>query len=224
MRHGDVQVPLSAKKIQALYDSLSSVYDLATRYEDASLKRALEIANPRENSIVLEAGFGTGKTVVQLGRKVGNTGEVYALDVSPKMTNRTQRVLHRCSLSDRVALILGDTGSTPFCDATFDLVFSSYMLDLIDTATIPEVLLEFKRLLKPAGGLVLVGLTKGFKWYDDMKLYEWVHRRSPSLLGGCRPLTLVPYLHELGFKDVNRECLRAGHLVPTEIVWAHKGE
>jgi len=203
---------------------MSSIYDLLTRYERGSLEKALEIVNLRENLVVLEAGFGTGKTVVELAKTVGNTGEVYALDVSQTMTNRTHRILHRCNLSDRVNVILGDAGHTSFCDAVFDLVFSSYMLDLIDTAAIPRVLSEFKRLLKPAGWLVLVGLSKGSKWYDNMKLYEWAYRRSPSLLGGCRPVLLAPYLQELGFKNVNREYMRAGHLMPTEIVWANKGE
>ena len=222
--HGDVQVPLSGKRIQALYDSMSSIYDLLTRYEKGSLNKALEIANPRENLVVLEAGFGTGKTVTELARRVGDTGEVYALDISQKMAKRAHRVLRRLNLSDRVNLIVGDAENTSFCDSVFDLVFSSYVLDLIDTAALPRVLLEFKRLLRPSGWLVLVGLSKGAKWYDNMKLYEWVYRRSPSLLGGCRPVLLAPYLQELGFKDVNREYMRAGHLMPTEIVWANKGE
>lgn len=221
---GDVRVPLSGKKIQALYDSMSSIYDLLTRYEKGSLKRALEIANLRENLIVLEAGFGTGRTLVELVKRVGNAGEVYALDVSQKMTNRARRVLRRHNLSDRVNFIVGDAEKTSFGDAIFDLVFSSYMLDLIDTAAIPRVLLEFKRLLKPTGWLVLVGLSKGSKWHDNMKLYEWLYRRSPSLLGGCRPVQLAPHLQELGFKNVNREYMRAGHLMPTEIVWAYKSE
>jgi len=161
---------------------------------------------------------------VELARRVGNAGEVYALDVSQKMTNRTRRVLRRRNLSDRVSFIVGDAEKTSFGDAIFDLVFSSYMLDLIDTAAIPRVLLEFKRLLKPTGWLVLVGLSKGSKWHDNMKLYEWVYRRSPSLLGGCRPVQLAPHLQELGFKNVNREYMRAGHLMPTEIVWAYKSE
>ena len=222
--HEDVQVPLSGKRIQTLYDSMSSIYDLLTRYERGSLKKAVEISNLSENLVVLEAGFGTGKTLVELAKKVGNAGEVYALDVSEKMVNRTHRRLHRCSLSERVDLILGDGGNTPLCDEIFDLVFSSYMLDLIDTPAIPRVLLEFKRILKPTGRLVLVGLSKGSKWYDDVRLYEWLYRRAPSLLGGCRPVLLAPYLQELGFKSVNREYMRAGHLMPTEIVWANKGE
>ena len=222
--HGDAHVPLSGKRIRALYDSISSVYDLLTRHEKGSLRKALEIANPKENFVVLEAGFGTGKTVVELAKKVGNTGEVYALDVSQKMANRTRSVLHRCNLIHRVGLIVGDAENTPFCDAIFDLVFSSYMLDLTDTAAMPRVLFEFQRILKPAGRLLLVGLSKGSKWYDNMKLYEWLYRRSPSLLGGCRPVLLAPYLQELGFNSVYREYLRAGHLMPTEIVWGNKGE
>ena len=224
MTRGDARVPLSGRRIQTLYDSMSPIYDLVTRHEKRSLKRALEIANLGENLVVLEAGFGTGKTVVELAKKVGNTGQIYAIDVSMKMTNRTRGVLRRRNLLDRVSLIVGDAENTSFRDAIFDLVFSSYMLDLIDTTVIPRVLLEFKRLLKPSGWLVLVGLSKGSKWHDNMKLYEWLYRRSPSLLGGCRPVQLVPYLQELGFKNVNREYMRAGHLMPIEIVWTHKSE
>ena len=222
--HGDVRVPLLGKRIQSLYDSMSPIYDLVTQYEKESLKKALRIADPKRNSVVLEAGFGTGKTVVQLAERVGNTGEVYALDVSQEMTNRTHRLLHRRNLADRVNLIVGDAENTAFCDSFFDLVFSSYMLDLVDTAAIPRVLLEFKRLLKPAGRLVLVGLSKGSKWYDNMKPYEWVYNLSPSLLGGCRPVLLTPFLQELGFGDIEREYMLAGHLMPTEIVWANKDE
>ncbi len=76
------RVPLSGKRIQTLYDSMSSIYDLLTRYERGSLKKALEIANPRKNLLILETGFGTGRTLVELAKKVGDTGEVYALDVS----------------------------------------------------------------------------------------------------------------------------------------------
>jgi len=218
------RVALSGKKIRSLYDSLSHIYGLLTRFEKDSLKKALDIANVRENFVVLEAGFGAGKTLVEFAKKMGNTGEVYGLDISRKMTNKSQRVLRRHNLSSRVNLVLGDMEYAPFSDAIFDLVFSSYTLDLIDTATIPRVLSEFKRLLKPTGRMVLVGLSEGSKWYDNMKLYGWVYRRLPSLLGGCRPVLLMPYLQELRFEGIGREFMRAGHLMPTEIVWAGKGK
>lgn len=203
---------------------MSSIYDLLTRYEKGSLEKALEIADMNENCIALEVGFGTGKTLMGLAKKAGKTGEVYGLDISRKMTNRTHRALRRCNLLDRASLVVADAQSTCFRNAIFDLVFSTYMLDLIDTATIPEVLLEFKRLLKPGGRLVLVGLSKGSEWHDNMRPYEWVYRRVPSLLGGCRPTQLAPHLHELGFEGIEREYMLAGHLMPTEIVTASKGE
>jgi ubiquinone/menaquinone biosynthesis C-methylase UbiE len=121
-----------------------------------------------------------------------------------------------------VHLVLGDAAHTPSRDAAFDLVFNSYMLDLIDTPSIPRILSDFKRLLKPAGRLVLISLTKGTKWYDNMRPYEWIYRRSPALLGGCRPVVLKPYLEKLGFKNLDEYFMHAGHLMPTLIVIADK--
>jgi ubiquinone/menaquinone biosynthesis C-methylase UbiE len=222
--HGDVQVPLTRKRIRGLYDSMSPIYDLVTRYETGSLETATRIADPKLGHIVLEAGFGTGRTVARFAEKVGNSGAVYAFDVSQKMTKRAHRLIDRRNLADRANLIVGEAGNIAIGDALFDLVFSSYMLDLMDTAAIPGVLLEFKRVLKPSGRLVLVSLSKGSKWYDNMKLYEWVYKRSPSLLGGCRPVLLTSFLQDLGFQAIERTPMRAGHLMPTEIIRANKGE
>ena len=219
-----IRAPLSRKRIQSLYDSLSSIYDILTRYEEDWLEKVQEIVHLRSDFIIYEAGFGTGKILVKLAKELGNAGRVYALDISRKMAKKARRDLDRLSLSDRVDLVIGDAENAPFNDATFDLVLSSYMIDLIDTPAIPMVLSEFKRVLKPNGRLVLVNLSKGSRWYNNMKPYEWVYRRSPSMLGGCRPVVLAPYLHELEFKGVNREFVFAGHLMPTEIVWASKGE
>jgi len=224
MASADVRVSLSRKTIRTLYDSMSSIYDVFTRYERGSLKRALEIAEVREDSVVLEAGSGTGRALVELATKVGESGAIYALDISEKMLKKANGLVRRGNVADLVSFILSDAESTPFSDGTFDLVFSSYMLDLIDTPAIPRVLFEFKRILKTSGLLVLLGLSKGSKWYDNMKLHEWVYRRAPFLLGGCRPVLLTPYLQNLGFRDVSREYMRAGHLTPMEIVWARKGE
>jgi ubiquinone/menaquinone biosynthesis C-methylase UbiE len=125
-------------------------------------------------------------------------------------------------LSGRAHLVLSDAAHIPFRDAVFNLVFNSYMLDLIDTPSIPRILSEFKRLLKPAGRLVLVSLSKGTKWYDNMGLYEWIYRLAPALLGGCRPVVLKPYLRELGFKNLEECFMHAGYLMPTLIVRADK--
>jgi len=217
-----IRVPLSARKIRRLYDFLSHIYDFVTRYEISPKKEALKIANVQEGSRVLEVGFGTGRILLEFARKVGNTGEAYGLDLSRKMTDRARRLIERNDLSERTSFIIGNAGNLPFLDSAFDMVFSSYMFDLIDTPAIPGILAELKRVLKPTGRLVLVSLSKGPRWYESMKAYEFLYRLSPSLLGGCRPVFLEPYLEKMGFKDVKRRLMHAGRLMTTEIVWADK--
>lgn len=217
----DARAKLSTKKVQHLYDLLSYVYDLATQYEKGPHKIALEVANPRDNFDILDVGLGTGKAFVDFA-KATPRGESYGLDISRRMLERGRRKIARHGLSSRSHLLLGDAAHMPFRDASFDLVLSTYVLDLIDEHTIAIVLSEFKRLLTPSGRIVLVSLGKGRKWYDNMKLYEWFYRHCATLLGGCRPVTLIPYLRELEFKNVNGRFIHAGGLMPTEIVWADK--
>ncbi len=50
---GDVRVPLSRKSIQTLYDSMSSIYDLLTRYEKGSLKKSLDNGSSPFGAIAL---------------------------------------------------------------------------------------------------------------------------------------------------------------------------
>jgi demethylmenaquinone methyltransferase/2-methoxy-6-polyprenyl-1,4-benzoquinol methylase len=160
--------------------------------------------------------------IEKCAKKVGNTGKVYGIDISSKMLNRARRSIRDCDLSEKTDLVLGDASEEPFLESSFDVIFSSYVLDLIDTPTIPRILSEFKRLLKPGGRVILVSLTKGSKWFDNMKLYEWIYARSPSLLGGCRPITLARYLQQSGFRHIGKKFVRAGFLMPTEIAWADK--
>jgi ubiquinone/menaquinone biosynthesis C-methylase UbiE len=219
-----LRVPLSPRKIRKLYGILSSFYDSITRYEKSSRQRALEIARVEKNSIVLEVGFGTGKALAEMAGRNGNGGEVFGLDVSEKMTKRARRSIEHNHLSGQVHLLLGDMGNAPFRDAMFDVVFGSYVLDLIDTPRIPLVLSEFRRVLRPSGRLVLVSLSRGSKWYDNMTFYEWLYTHAPTLLGGCRPVELSAYLEKLGFKGITRHFMHAGHLMPTEIVSSLKGD
>jgi ubiquinone/menaquinone biosynthesis C-methylase UbiE len=219
-----LRVPLSPRKIRELYDILSSFYDAITRYEKSSRQRALEITRVGKNSVVLEAGFGTGKALAEMAKRNENGGEVFGLDISEKMTKRARKSIEHNHLSRRVHLHVGDMGNAPFRDGTFDVVFGSYLLDLIDTPRIPLVLSEFRRVLRPSGQLVLVSLSKGSKSYDNMRVYEWLYSHAPTLLGACRPVQLTSFVEQLGFKGITRHFMHAGHLMPTEIVSSLKGD
>jgi len=222
MSERSAKVTLSPRGIRQLYDRLSSVYDPLTHYEVPAIKRALEVSAVGEGLKILDAGFGTGRTLLEFAKKVGNTGEVCGLEISTRMMSKASKRLNAHGLNETVDLVLGDVHEMPHPSSIFDVVFSSYLLDLIDTTNIPSVLSEFKRVLKSGGRIVLVSLSKGEKWYDNMRLYEWIYSHSPSLLGGCRPVLLKPCLQQLGFKNTAREFIYAGHLMPSEIVWAER--
>ncbi|UCH02436.1 MAG: class I SAM-dependent methyltransferase [Candidatus Bathyarchaeota archaeon] len=217
-----IDAPITSQKAQRLYDFLSPFYDYLTRYERLSKAKGLAVAEIRRGHIVLEVGFGTGQTLIASALKVGNEGQVYGIDLSPRMLEKTRKRVKKLALTKRVDLQLGDARQLPYKENVFDVLFNSYMLDLIDTPELTTVLTEFERVLKPGGRLVLVNLSKGENWYSNMKLYEWIYSKCPSLLGGCRPVLTKAFLEELGFQKVKREIIFAGHIIPSEIVWGNK--
>jgi demethylmenaquinone methyltransferase/2-methoxy-6-polyprenyl-1,4-benzoquinol methylase len=217
-----IGVPISSKKIQRIYDFLSPFYEYLTSYENASKAKALEIADIKNGYVVLEAAFGTGQTLIESAIGVGKKGITCGIDLSHKMLERTRKRVKNLEIETRVDLILGDVRRLPYRSGIFDVVYNSYMLDLIDTSEISQVLAEFKRVLKPGGRLVVVSLSKGENWYSNMKLYEWIYSNCPTLLGGCRPILSKPFIEELGFKNVKREFMLVGRIMPSEIVWGDK--
>jgi len=154
-----VRAPISPIKVQRLYDFLSPIYEHLTRNESLSKEKGLQVADIKRGFIVLEVGFGTGQIIIESALRVGKDGNVYGIDISPKMLNKTRKRIKKHALTGRVDLQLGDARKLPYKKEVFDVVFNSYMLDLIDTPDISKVIGEFKRVLKPRGRLVLVSLS-----------------------------------------------------------------
>jgi hypothetical protein len=75
------------------------------------------------------------------------------------------------------------------------------MFDLLPEQDFSIVLRQFHRVLKPSGRMVLVNMTTG------LGPWNWLYRRSPALLGGCRGVELAEHVHAAGFVDVEREIL-----------------
>jgi len=221
-RNAIISAPITPKKAQRIYDSLSPFYEYITRYERLSKEKGLDVAEIKKGYSVLEVGFGTGQTLIESAARVGKSGIVYGIDLSLKMLEKTRKNAKNRGLTRQVDLQLGDARNLPYKKETFNVVFNSYMLDLIDTPEISKVIGEFKRVLKPGGRLVVVNLSKGKSWYSNMKLYVWIYRKYPSLLGGCRPVLTRSFIEKIGFKNVKREFLLASRIIPSEIVWGDK--
>lgn len=219
-----LRAPISPEKAREIYDFFSKFYDLIAQSHSESIRRALDKAEIKEGLTVLEVGFGTGQTLVELAKRVGDAGKVYGIDISPNMLEKARKRISKYGFSGRIDIRPGDARKLPYSDGMFDLVFSSYMFDLIDTPEIQTILLEIKRVLKPRGKLVLVNLTKGEDCYSMLvtKVWESVYKCCSSILGGCRPVLLKPHVEKLGFKNVERDFMLAGNIMPSEIILAQK--
>ncbi len=122
--------------------------------------------------------------------------------------------------NDVVTLNRGSALHLPYAAASFDAVFSSFMLDLIDTPDIPLVLSEMRRVLKPGGRLSLVSMSKACAGNVIVKVYERFHRWLPRLID-CRPIYLQHAVEAAGLHcEVHHTRSMWG--IPVEIVVATK--
>ena len=199
---------ISKNQIPFIYSWIAPTHDiLATLVESRARRRAIQLAKVADGEHVLEVAVGTGLNYQHLIRQ-NTKGHTTGIDLTPAMLRKAQkrvsRIIKKHQLPrDHFTLDLGDAYALNFPDNQFDLVFNSYMFDMLPEEHFFPVLKEFKRVLKPGGRLVQMNMTHGRCWYNH--LWEGIYRLHPALLGGCRSITTEPALHKAGFVNIHRE-------------------
>ena len=210
---------LSVWEVRDVYARLAPLSWFWERWAEGKARRsALELAGARNGEKVLEIAVGRGSALEQLAR--GNpAGTTIGADLTSAMLQQTLRLFRR-RLLPPPALCQCDGRFLPFRDASFDLVVSSYLLDLLSVYDIARTLEEMRRVLKPSGRLVLVNLSLAHPWFN--RLWGVLYFIFPNLLGGCRPIRLASYLPEAGFtvEEVRRVSERG---IPSEVILARCG-
>ena len=215
---GISRVTRSKGQAKTSYDKMSKWYDILARPERRYGYLGLQKLRAAEGETVLEIGFGTGHGILALAQSVGNSGQVYGIDISEGMIHITQSRVRKAGLSDRVMLKCGDAVTLPFEANLFDAVFMSFTLELFDTPEIPMVLHECRRVLRSGGRVCVVALSKKGKANVITRLYEWAHAKFPQYVD-CRPIFAQEALEEAGFQILDVTEMRMFGL-PVEIVVA----
>ena len=191
-------VTLSSQQARQTYDRIGSLQDSQRFYEDRATALVLEHGNFSSAGSVFEFGFGTGRFALHLlEQHLPEAARYRGVDLSPEMFRlaSSRLVAH----SARVELLLSE-GQAPVNEPTSscDRFVSNYVFDLLSHTDIRAVLLEAHRILSPGGLLCLSGLADGSGTTSRLvpAVLRWIHTHWPTLVGGCRPIDLLPFLQE----------------------------
>ena len=184
---------------KAFYNKIARFYDLLAESPERLFRQeGLTRFSAVVGEHLLEIGVGTGHCLVELAEAVGPDGKVYGVDFAEKMLAKTRSLLQEEGFTSRAELVCADGEHLPYISGTMDGIFMSFILELFDTPEIPHVLAECKRVLKPGGRLVVIGMSKEEPQGLLIRAFEWTHHHFPNLLD-CRPIYVRQAMETAGF-------------------------
>ena len=146
-------------KTQTFYDRIADVHHLMMsvngyRASVAKYLKSLDL-NLNENSLVLDAGSGTG--IVTLGFQSAGfqPKKCVALDLSFNSLKVSREQFEKDEKADarNICAVQGNVLEMPFPDETFDLLLTCGVLEYV---SLEAGLKEFARVLKPGAKVVLI--------------------------------------------------------------------
>jgi arsenite methyltransferase len=177
----DIDVALLKSEIQKTYASVSAeperdfifptgrawAEDLGYPEELAKVpETAVEsfagVANPWElgnlalGERVLDLGSGAGTDSLVAAQMVGHEGRVTGIDMTPEMLAKARAAAAEMGARN-VEFVEGEVERLPFDDASFDVVISNGVIDLIPDKD--AVFSEIWRVLRPGGRLQIADVT-----------------------------------------------------------------
>jgi len=138
-------------------------------YSDADLQAVPEGANLglgcgnplafsalKEGDVVLDLGSGAGFDSFLAARRVGKTGKVIGVDMTPEMIANA-RANAKAGKYDNVEFLLGDIEALPLPDCSVDVAISNCVINLVPDKE--KVFQELNRVLRPDGRFMISDLV-----------------------------------------------------------------
>jgi hypothetical protein len=100
---------------------------------------------------------------------------------------------------------------------------SNYVFDLLSDEDMRSVVREAHRMLRRDGLLCVSSLSSGVGPASRAvaRVFSWVQAHRPSLVGGCRPVELLPLL-EHPLWEVEHHAKVVSFAVPSEVIVARR--
>ena len=177
----------------------TNVSDLPSEVTDISLGCGdpVTLASLTEGQTVLDLGSGGGIDCFLAAQKVGQTGKVIGVDMTPAMIDRARINKEKMGVKN-VDFRLGEIEDLPVSDDNVDVIISNCVINLSPDK--PGVFREAYRVLKPGGKLAVSDIVTEGDLPDIIK--ESLSAWAGCIAGAMDVNDYVIGLQEAGFTDV----------------------
>jgi len=175
--------------------------ELAAIPEDANL--GLGCGNPaalaglKSGETVLDLGSGAGIDCFLAAARVGPTGRVIGVDMTPEMVDKARENARQAGTAN-VEFRLGEIENLPAADNSVDIIISNCVINL--STDKPRVFREAFRVLRPGGRLMVSDLA--LKKPLPKAIRESVDVYVACVAGAMVKEDYLGAIREAGFKDV----------------------
>ena len=133
------------------------------------------LSQMKEGDVVLDLGSGAGFDAFLSARRVGKSGKVIGVDMTPAMVKKARANAAKHGYSN-VEFKLGDIEELPLADASVDVVISNSVINLAPDKD--KVFSEAFRVLKEGGRMYVSDIVL-------LKELTAVQRKDDELISGC---------------------------------------
>jgi arsenite methyltransferase len=147
---------------RAWAEDLDYPRELLARVPEIAAESFAGVANPfalgalEAGEAVLDVGSGAGTDSLVAAQMVGADGRVTGIDMTPEMLAKARAAAAEMGATN-VEFVEGEVERLPFADASFDVVISNGVIDLIPDKD--AVFAEIQRVLRPGGRIQVADVT-----------------------------------------------------------------
>jgi ubiquinone/menaquinone biosynthesis C-methylase UbiE len=193
-------------------------YDQMFRWR-SEMDPLLAPADLASGQTVLDYGCGPGWMAIELARRVGTDGHVYAVDVNDAFLKRAQEHAAEAGVRERMSFHRLTDDRIPVRDADLDRVISKNVFEYV--GDLHATLLEIRRALRSGGRLHVIDSDWGMLAVEPLGEQSIAELLAAASLAYKTPLIgrkLYGAMRTAGFRDVQVQILASadtrGHFAP----------